>query len=72
MDFRASVNFLKLDLKLHVLCSFFFFLENVFVSLIGFFRGAQDSSKKVKNDSLVGKINYSHETATTGQEVSCC
>lgn len=51
---------------------FFFFLENVFVSLIGFFRGAQDSSKKVKNDSLVGKINYSHETATTGQEVSCC
>lgn len=28
------------------------------------FKGAQDSSRKVKNDSLVGKISYSHETAT--------
>lgn len=51
---------------------FCFFLENVFVSSIEFFRRAQDSSKKVKNDSLVGKISYSHETATARQEVSFC
>lgn len=32
---------------------------------------AQNFSKKVKNQSLVGKISYSHETVTTRQEVSC-
>lgn len=34
-------------------------------------KAAQNSSKKVKNHSLVGKISYSHETVTTRQEVSC-
>lgn len=36
------------------------------------FKGAQDSSKRVKNHSLAGKISYSHEAVTTRQEVSCC
>lgn len=35
------------------------------------FKGAQDSSERVKNHSLVGKISYSHEAVTTRQEVSC-
>lgn len=63
MDFRASVNFLKSVVKLHVFVQFFFLGEYVCI-FDRLFKGAQDSSRKVKNDSLVGEISYSHETAT--------
>lgn len=39
MDFRASMNFLKLDTKLHVFVLFFIPLGEMFVSLIGFSEG---------------------------------
>lgn len=60
------MNFLKLDTKLHV---FFLPWGNVCI-FDRIFKGAQDSSERVKNHSLVGKISYSHEAVTTRQEVS--
>lgn len=66
------MNFLKLDMKFHMFVHFFSPQLGECVCICdGIFKGAQDSLKKVKDDSLVGKISCSHETATTRQEVSC-
>lgn len=64
------MNFLKLNTKLHVFVHFFPWGNVCIFDRI--LKGAQDSPKRVKNHSLVGKISYSHEAVTTRQEVSCC